>query len=52
MTNEDKARAIMHDIKSRKGLGKIWEEYFKGIDQLTQEAIMDAWVKIIDEENK
>jgi hypothetical protein len=50
MTNEDKARAIMQDIKSRKGLGKIWDEYFRGIDRPTQEAIMDAWVKIINEE--
>lgn len=52
MTNEDKAHAIMHDIKSRKGLGKIWNEYFKSIDLPTQDAIMDAWVKIINEENK
>jgi hypothetical protein len=49
MTAEDKANAIMDDIKIRKGLGKIWEEYWKGIDNNTREAIVDAWAKIIKE---
>lgn len=47
MTNEQKAAAIMADILSRKGLGLTWSEYWKSIDPVTKDAIVDAWTKII-----
>lgn len=49
MTTEEKVDAIMNDIRSRKGLGKLWDDYWEYVDERTREAITDAWAKIINE---
>jgi len=46
------ATRIVDDILSRKGLGKAWKEWWDLTTPATQEATLDAWMKIIGEEKQ
>jgi hypothetical protein len=48
VTSHQIAEAIMDDIRKRKGLGKIWIDYWGAIDDRTRVAIIDAWAKLIE----
>jgi len=41
------AEAIVQDILSRKGLGSAWRDWWNMTTPATQEAVMDAWVKLM-----
>ncbi|CAB4189517.1 hypothetical protein UFOVP1288_2 [uncultured Caudovirales phage] len=46
------ASRIVDDILSRKGLGKAWKEWWDMATPATQEAVLDAWTKIMEEEKQ
>ena len=41
------AEAIVQDILSRKGLGSAWRQWWDVSSDMTREAVIDAWVKLI-----
>lgn len=49
MTAEEIACAILADIAERKGLGRIWAEYWEVVAPPTREQIIDAWANLIRE---